>query len=188
MLNFIKSYFLRNFNRLPGVCIIDSGCGRVGVQPGEPALVLARHIAGLPGVSFEGVLAFAGHSYDTAGEEALRHESREEGRLAAVTVALIEAAGIPVSVVSVGSGDAPRPAAVRAACGAARGRRRADDVSRLAAAHSRRMRHTVPGGAGAMATLSGRLNEPMTAGNRQREPNRPCFDWLFGQKRATAKK
>ncbi|MFC5402778.1 alanine racemase [Cohnella soli] len=82
---------------------VDCGFCRVGVPTGEPALELARIVAGLPGVRFEGVLTFAGQSYDADSEDALRRIGEEEGRIAAETARLLETNGLPAKRVSCGS-------------------------------------------------------------------------------------
>jgi len=41
---------------------VNVGLRRCGVQPGEPALVLARQITRLPGVHFSGLLGYEGHT------------------------------------------------------------------------------------------------------------------------------
>ena len=51
----------------------DVGLGRVGVAPGEPLLALARAIATLPNLRFEGIAFYPGHikCLDEAGRRAL---------------------------------------------------------------------------------------------------------------------
>ncbi len=82
---------------------VDIGMGRCGVPPGAPALTLARIIAERPGVRFQGIQAFEGHLvYVTDAEERARRTS-EAMALAMETRKQIEAAGIPVPVISGGS-------------------------------------------------------------------------------------
>jgi D-serine deaminase-like pyridoxal phosphate-dependent protein len=85
-----------------GVLIeLDSGMHRCGVQPGEPALALARTITSLPGLEFKGLMSWEGHTIRIP----------EADKPAAVAAALapvlataetIRSAGIPVEIVSCG--------------------------------------------------------------------------------------
>lgn len=80
---------------------VDVGLGRVGVAPGEPLLALARKIAGLPRLRFEGITFYPGHikSLDAAGLQALAD-------LSALLTSILEdfaRAGIEVKIVSGGS-------------------------------------------------------------------------------------
>jgi len=89
---------------------IDSGLRRCGVLPAD-ATGLARQIAGLRGITLDGVFTHAGHAYgasDRAGVEAIAVAEAAAAREAADA---IRAAGIPVRTVSVGS----TPTATRAA-------------------------------------------------------------------------
>jgi D-serine deaminase-like pyridoxal phosphate-dependent protein len=79
---------------------VDIGMGRCGVEPGEPALALARRIHDSPGLRFLGLQGYDGHLQlmpDAAERRAQSHASLE--RLIA-TRKLIERAGIPVEVVT----------------------------------------------------------------------------------------
>lgn len=81
---------------------VNIGMNRCGVAPGQTALELAKHVAGLPGLKFEGLQGYEGHLVD------LRHlaERTEKTRSAlqplVETRRLIERAGIPVRIVSGG--------------------------------------------------------------------------------------
>ncbi len=90
--------------------LIEMDCGfrRVGLQPGQPVLALAQKIVQFPGVRLEGILTFAGHSYDAADEAALLAIGIEEGRLAIETAQLLEDHLIPVNVISAGSTPSSR--------------------------------------------------------------------------------
>jgi hypothetical protein len=84
-----------------GVLIeVDIGMGRCGVEPGEPALALARQIHGSPGLRFVGLQGYDGHLQlmADATERKARCFASLEKLIA--TRRLIEKAGIPVEVVT----------------------------------------------------------------------------------------
>lgn len=79
---------------------VDIGMKRCGVEPGEPALALARQIHASPGLRFVGLQGYDGHLQmlpDPAERKAKCLEGL--GKLLA-TRRLIEQAGIPVEVVT----------------------------------------------------------------------------------------
>jgi D-serine deaminase-like pyridoxal phosphate-dependent protein len=82
---------------------VDSGFGRVGVGSAEEALKLARLVANHPWLRLDGLMTFAGQSYDaTSREELARTAEREAGTVAAIA-ARLAAEGLPVLAVSAGS-------------------------------------------------------------------------------------
>jgi D-serine deaminase-like pyridoxal phosphate-dependent protein len=81
---------------------VDTGMNRCGVEPGEPALTLARTVAAGPGLRFVGLQGYDGHLQllpDPAERRAKCHAAL--GKLIA-TRRLIESAGLPVEVVTGG--------------------------------------------------------------------------------------
>ena len=83
---------------------VDCGYGRAGLLPTDPDLVaLARQITQTSGLSFNGVLAHAGHAYDCIGANAIKEVAESERRETVKAAESIRLAGIPVDVVSVGS-------------------------------------------------------------------------------------
>jgi D-serine deaminase-like pyridoxal phosphate-dependent protein len=79
---------------------VDIGMRRCGVEPGEPALALARRIAASPGLRFVGLQGYDGHLQlmpDAAERRAKCFEALEQ---LVGTRRLIERAGIPVEVVT----------------------------------------------------------------------------------------
>ena len=77
--------------------------GRTGIQPGEPALELARVIDKLPNVKLQGIQAYSGTSSHVAGfEERKKHSTESMGR-AVETRSMIEKSGIQCSWLSGGS-------------------------------------------------------------------------------------
>jgi D-serine deaminase-like pyridoxal phosphate-dependent protein len=81
---------------------VDLGMSRCGVEPGEPALALARRVHASPGLRFVGLQGYQGH-LQLLPDEAERRAKSVEGLQALVaTRRLIERAGIPVEVVTGG--------------------------------------------------------------------------------------
>ena len=84
---------------------VDVGMGRCGVRPGEPALALARSVAGSPGLRFMGLQAYEGHLQEVTPFQERRRRTLEDMHKAVQTRRLIEDAGLPVAIVSgVGTG------------------------------------------------------------------------------------
>jgi D-serine deaminase-like pyridoxal phosphate-dependent protein len=79
---------------------VDVGMHRCGVEPGEPALKLARQILASPGLRFVGLQGYDGHLQllDDATER--RAKAVEAVGQLVATRRLIEKAGIPVEVVT----------------------------------------------------------------------------------------
>jgi len=83
---------------------IDLWVGRrTGIAPGQPALALAQHIAGLKNSSLSGLQAYAGHASHVPGFENRRRVSQEAMGQAVETRRLIEKSGIECPLVSGGS-------------------------------------------------------------------------------------
>ena len=79
---------------------VDIGMGRCGVAPGRPAVDLARRIASLAGVRFEGLQAFEGHLVNVVDRADRGRRATEAMGRAIETRRLIEAAGMPVARLS----------------------------------------------------------------------------------------
>lgn len=82
---------------------VEVGGRRTGIQPGPPAVALARAIAALPGLSFRGLQGYAGQCAHVTGWAARREASRAAMAPLARTRREVEAAGLPVAVVAGGS-------------------------------------------------------------------------------------
>ncbi len=81
---------------------VDTGMNRCGVEPGEPALALARAISSSPGLRFVGLQGYDGHLQllpDPVERRAKCHAALEK---LIATRRLIESAGIAVPVVTGG--------------------------------------------------------------------------------------
>jgi D-serine deaminase-like pyridoxal phosphate-dependent protein len=84
-----------------GVLIeVDIGMGRCGVAPGEPALVLARLVQQSPGLEFIGLQGYDGHLQMLPDPTERRAKAEEGLQQLLATHRLIEAAGVPVRVVT----------------------------------------------------------------------------------------
>ncbi len=82
---------------------LDVGDHRTGIEPGPAAVALARQVADAENLRFRGLQAYSGGSSHKAGyEERRRHSQAAMGR-AVQTRRQIEAAGLPVEILSGGS-------------------------------------------------------------------------------------
>ena len=100
----ISDCFSQDSSVSVGVIVeIDCGFNRVGVPPGEPALDLASRIAELPGLTFLGLMTFAGQSYDSANLDGIKEVALQEGAAAIETADLLRRHGLSREIVSVGS-------------------------------------------------------------------------------------
>jgi D-serine deaminase-like pyridoxal phosphate-dependent protein len=95
--------------KLPVRLKIDCGYHRVGVSP-ERAVEIARRIADLPGLAFEGVFTHGGQGYSGRTPEEVAEAGHVEGRVVADSADAIRAAGLPVEEVSLGSTPTVRSA------------------------------------------------------------------------------
>src|SRR5207248_530233 len=73
---------------------------RCGVDPGEPALALARHVRSRPGLRFVGLQGYDGHLQLVADPAERRAKCLAALEQLAATRRLIEGAGVPVEVVT----------------------------------------------------------------------------------------
>lgn len=82
---------------------VDSGLNRCGLPPGEPVADLATQVARLTGVTITGVCTHAGHAVRARTPEERDAIGRYEGECVVQTKERVEARGIPLREVSVGS-------------------------------------------------------------------------------------
>ncbi len=80
---------------------VSGGTGRAGVQPGEPALALAREIAAEEGLVFKGVMGWEGHTRRVPTPERKAAIDKAVGLLVE-TAELCRRNGLPVEIVSCG--------------------------------------------------------------------------------------
>ncbi len=88
--------------RLRVLVEVDIGMHRCGVAPGQPALDLARLVASAPGLCFEGLQGYEGHSVDLRDETERTEKTRAAVKLLVETRRHLERAGVPVHIVSGG--------------------------------------------------------------------------------------
>jgi D-serine deaminase-like pyridoxal phosphate-dependent protein len=81
---------------------VDLGMKRCGVEPGAPALELARQAHAAPGLRFLGLQGYQGHLQMVPDEPERRRQTEQGLRDLVETRRLIERAGIPVAVVTGG--------------------------------------------------------------------------------------
>ena len=81
---------------------VDTGMKRCGVEPGEPALALARQIAASPGLRFVGLQGYDGHLQLLPDAAERRAKCRAGLEQLIATRRLIESAGMVVEVVTGG--------------------------------------------------------------------------------------
>ncbi len=79
---------------------VDIGMGRCGVQPGTPALELARRVADMRGVRFAGLQAYEGHLINVADRGQRAERARAAMQQALDTRQMLEDSGIRVGCVS----------------------------------------------------------------------------------------
>jgi D-serine deaminase-like pyridoxal phosphate-dependent protein len=80
----------------------DVGQGRCGVDPGEPALDLARRVAESKGLEFAGLMGYEGHAVSIADVDERTRKARLAMKMLMDTTSLIKRAGLSVEVVSAG--------------------------------------------------------------------------------------
>lgn len=100
---------------------VDAGYHRAGADPeGESAVELARALAGSERLTFDGVLSHSGQAYDARSREEAAEAAEEERAVMVGFSTRLEAAGVRVPAVSVGS--TPGLAAVRSLDGVSEAR------------------------------------------------------------------
>lgn len=81
---------------------IDTGFGRCGLLEPDQVLDLARRVAGTPGVAFNGLMSFAGQSYEQRTRSALQAVADHDAKLLLRAARLLREHGIDVPAVSAG--------------------------------------------------------------------------------------
>jgi D-serine deaminase-like pyridoxal phosphate-dependent protein len=93
---------LAHGTRPRAVIEVNTGMNRAGVDPCEPALALAKQIAGCKGLRFAGIMTWEGHCWSMPqgpDREAAIHKAMSD---MLETAGMIRAEGIPVDIISVG--------------------------------------------------------------------------------------
>ena len=81
---------------------INIGLDRVGIEPGEPTLALAKAIHAAPGVKFAGIMGYEGHLLTIEDQDEKRIKIEQALKLLADNAEQLKAAGIPCDIVSCG--------------------------------------------------------------------------------------
>lgn len=81
---------------------LDVGMRRAGVQPGPPALALARSAMDAPGVRLRGVMGWEGHTAWMDDLDRKRQEIERSVGILVETAGMLREAGCPVEIVSCG--------------------------------------------------------------------------------------
>jgi D-serine deaminase-like pyridoxal phosphate-dependent protein len=87
---------------IPVLVEVDIGMKRCGVQPGPPALELARVLHQAPELIFRGLMGYEGHVLSVKPELAKRAACAQALDLLIATRDLLQTQGIPVEIVSAG--------------------------------------------------------------------------------------
>jgi len=88
---------------IPVLVEVDVGMHRCGVPTGGPALKLARQVADTDGLRFDGLQGYEGHLINTPDPEQRRQRTLDSMQPLVDTRRQLEAAGLPVALVSGGS-------------------------------------------------------------------------------------
>ncbi len=90
---------------------LNIGMMRAGIDPGEPALSLAKAVSQLPGIRFRGIMGWEGHCAGVSDLEKKVVEIEKAITALTGTAELIRQAGIPVEIVSCGGSGTFRQSA-----------------------------------------------------------------------------
>ena len=88
--------------RIGVVVELNTGMERAGVQPGVPALELAKAVHGYPGLQLRGIMTWEGHTIGITPEADKRAAIAHSIGQLRDTVDLVRQAGLPVEIVSCG--------------------------------------------------------------------------------------
>ncbi len=99
----LSSLAARSGKRLDVLIDIHMGSNRCGVEPGEPALKLAKHVKKLRGLNIIGLMGFEGHISSMMPRKKRRAECEKLERLLIDTKGLLERNDISVGEVSTGT-------------------------------------------------------------------------------------
>jgi len=81
---------------------VNVGMHRCGVEPGEPALVLAQQVDQAPGLIFAGLMGYEGHLVFVPSLAERRERVHRDMQALVDTVSFLESRGLPVEIVSAG--------------------------------------------------------------------------------------
>ena len=93
----------QDFGTMLGILVeVNVGMNRCGVEPGEPALALARQVIAAPGLEFRGLMGYEGHCVAIPDRDRRESEARKAMTLLVDTARYLESYGLPVHEVSGG--------------------------------------------------------------------------------------
>lgn len=81
---------------------VNTGMNRCGVEPGQPALELARHVLRSPNLQFEGLMGYEGHTVAKPNYAEREAAARQSVQLLVDTKHHLEKHGVAVSIMSGG--------------------------------------------------------------------------------------
>ena len=81
---------------------VNTGMNRCGVEPGQPALELARHVLRSPNLQFEGLMGYEGHTVAKPNYAEREAAARQSVQLLVETKHHLEKHGVAVSIMSGG--------------------------------------------------------------------------------------
>lgn len=81
---------------------VNTGMNRCGVEPGQPALELARHVLRSRNLQFEGLMGYEGHTVAKPNYAERKAAARQSVQLLVDTKHHLEKHGVPVSIMSGG--------------------------------------------------------------------------------------
>jgi D-serine deaminase-like pyridoxal phosphate-dependent protein len=81
---------------------VNIGLNRVGVEPSEPTLELARHVVDSPGLELAGIMGYEGHLLTVPDQDEKRQSIQTALDLLAETKDLLEKSGLACPIVSCG--------------------------------------------------------------------------------------
>lgn len=87
---------------------VNTGMNRTGVEPGEPALALAKHVMATAGVRLRGLMTWEGHALEHTDVNEKAAAIHHSIGLLLETAALCRHAGLPIEIVSGGGGGTYR--------------------------------------------------------------------------------
>ncbi|MEX1136531.1 MAG: alanine racemase [Balneolales bacterium] len=100
----LEDYAAENHCRFSAFLKVDTGSSRAGINPNDVnSLSLAEAISTSKSVDFMGILAHAGHTYQSKNIEEVKERALKEARLMESFATELEEKGIPCPVISVGS-------------------------------------------------------------------------------------
>lgn len=98
------SSFGRSINReVPLYVDVNTGLNRMGKEPGDESAELVKRIAELPFIRVTGLMTHSGHAYGFNSSETVREIAKQEAESLLLTRRKLEAAGVSIAEISVGS-------------------------------------------------------------------------------------